>query len=126
MSKIINFQEHIEIEKQKKVEEERKHSVDALRKVMVCFSCRMKCARCGVQVNVTPCCPVSADMPFNLCETCTEEYQEYKQALENQENQEIPWHNHEWKEMWRTWIEYQQSLKKYQTSKEVQALFKKD
>ena len=127
MSIIINLQDHIELEKQKKLEEDKKRQVEAAQKMVICSSCQLRCSRCGVQVNAPRFCPFSSEIPFNLCSTCAEEYEDYKRSVGGGlKNRDIPWHNREWKEMWQSWIEYQNALKKYQHSKEVQELLKKD
>lgn len=126
MSKIINIQDHIELEKQKKLEEGQKRQVEAVRKVILCSSCRLRCSRCGVQVATPTFCPFCSDLPFNLCPTCAEEYDEYKRSLDGLKSKDIPWHNQEWEEMWQRWLEYQKALKKYQQSREIRELLKKD
>lgn len=126
MSKIINIQDHIELEKQKKLEEGQKRQVEAVRKVILCSSCRLRCSRCGVQVATPTFCPFCSDLTFNLCPTCAEEYDEYKRSLDGLKSKDIPWHNQEWEEMWQRWLEYQKALKKYQQSREIRELLKKD
>jgi len=126
VSKVINIQDHVAIEKQKKQDEERKQQVETAKKLLLCSSCRMRCARCGVQMEPPGFCPFSSHIPFNLCPACAKEYEEYKRALDGLETQDIPWHNQEWKETWQAWIEYQKALKNYQNSHEVQELLKND
>lgn len=121
MPKVIDLQGHIETEKQKKLDAEQKRMVDAARKVLVCFTCKMKCARCGSQVDV-PASGLPAELPFHLCRTCAEDYLEYASFLRGAERKDIPWHNQEWQEMWQAWIEYQKALRRFQTSSAVRAL----
>ena len=126
MSKIINIQDNIELEKQKKLEEDQKRQVETVQKTILCSSCRLRCSRCGAHVTAPTFCPFCSDLPFNLCPTCAGEYEEYKRSLDGLATKDIPWHNQEWKEMWQAWLEYQKALKKYQQSREIRELLKKD
>lgn len=122
MPKVIDLQGHIETEKQKKHDAEQKRMVDGARKVLVCFTCKMKCARCGSQVDMPAPSSVPEELPFHLCRTCAEDYLEYAGVLRGEERKDIPWHNQEWQEMWQAWIEYQEALRKFQGSSAVRAL----
>ena len=123
MSKIIKFEEHIELERQKKKEAEKRERMEQLLHFLQCSTCRMKCSRCGSQVDVSVenLCPL--DVPFHLCQVCKEDYAEYQRSLQGAENKAIVWHNQEWREMWNLWVEYQKAARRFLTSREVQDLF---
>jgi hypothetical protein len=123
MTKIINIQDHIESEKQKKLAKDQKRQIEGVQKTILCSSCPQKCSRCGAEVTIPPFC---AEFPLNLCPICVKEYEEYTRFADGLETKNISWHNQEWKEMWQAWLEYQKALKKFQQSREITDLFKND
>jgi hypothetical protein len=125
MPKVLDLSGYIETEKKKKLDAEEKRILEAARRILVCFTCKMKCTRCGSQVDMPVPASLPPEIPFHLCRTCAEDYLEYARSLRGEEPTSIPWHNQEWQEMWNTWIEYQKALKKFQTSDAVRELLGK-
>ncbi len=123
MSKIIEIKDLIEKEKKKELDLKRKRLIEGIQKFLLCSNCRMKCSRCGTQVDISISCPYPFEIPFRLCVHCAEEYREYQHSIIGIKSSNIPWHNQEWKEMWSAWIEYRKALVKFQNSKEVRDLF---
>ncbi|MFH0812056.1 MAG: hypothetical protein V2A69_04350 [Pseudomonadota bacterium] len=123
MSKVIEIKDHIELERQKKQDAEKRRLVQELLQFLQCSTCRMKCSRCGSQVDVLSDLPYPPDIPFNLCKICKEEYLEYQRSLHDLDSKDTLWHNQEWKAMWSLWIEYQKASRKFINSREVRELF---
>ncbi|HIC90945.1 MAG TPA: hypothetical protein EYP21_02565 [Syntrophaceae bacterium] len=57
-------------------------------------------------------------LPFRLCEDCEEEYKEYQARLDGKKAGPFYWRNKEWMAIWKSWIDYQESLRQYRESKE--------
>jgi hypothetical protein len=53
-----------------------------------------------------------------LCSSCGEEYEAYLKLSRGELAAGYYWHNEEWMEVWRTWLEHQKSLEHYRNSKE--------
>lgn len=122
MAEIISLNNKLQISKQKKSELVRKRKLLAVRKVFQCTHCAFKCEKCGTQINT------GSDMaatdhsgtriPYRFCESCAEEYMEYIERLKGLGDPGCYWHNPEWLDLWRKWIEYQGALDRYMKSKD--------
>lgn len=124
MSKVIEIENRIESEKRKKKIADRRRQLAPLIHFLQCSGCRMKCWRCGSQVEELPADASTLNVPFNLCKNCRDEYLEYQLSKENAADKEILWHNSEWEAMWEKWIDYQTAVQRFHRSQEVRDLFK--
>ena len=124
MSKVIEIENRLELEKRKKKEAERRRNLAPLLHFLQCVCCRMKCWRCGSQVDVAAQPEPDSRIPFSLCKSCHEEYSAYEGTQVDGETDPKLWHNQEWKLMWEKWIEYQQAIRNFQQSEEIRELFR--
>ena len=123
MSKIIDIENRIETEKRKKKIAERRRNVAPLLHFLQCACCGMKCWRCGSPAELPPPDKDALKIKFNFCRDCREEYLEYQRMQQSDEESGVPWRNREWMKMWKTWIEYQSTVRHFHQSKEVQEIF---
>ncbi|MCU0539864.1 MAG: hypothetical protein MUF46_08265 [Desulfobacterales bacterium] len=122
MADIIPLDEKLETSREKKASLRRKQKALAVRRVVQCTSCNLKCEKCGTQVEpgagcTQERCPHSR-VPYRFCEACEEEYLDYIERLQGRGDPDCYWHNEEWTDAWRKWIDYQGSIDRYVKSKE--------
>jgi hypothetical protein len=101
----------------------RKRKLLAVRKIFRCTHCVSKCEKCGVQIGVEnrPEVP-EFRIPYNFCDSCSEEYIQYIETLKGKKNEAFYWHNDTWMTVWSTWIEHQGAVDSYLKSKEFEQL----
>jgi hypothetical protein len=91
--------------------------IEVLRKILQCARCQLKCSRCGAQIEESDERHHSV-LSHPLCSGCGEEYEAYQKLSRGELAVGHYWHNQEWMEVWRTWLEHQKSLEYYRNSKE--------
>ena len=123
MPKVIDIENRIETEKRRKKIAERRQEVAPLLHFLQCTCCGMKCWRCGSPAELRPPAKDVPKIQFNFCKDCREEYLEYQRIQESEEESDVPWRNNEWVRMWKKWIEYQNTVRRFHQSKEVQEIF---
>ncbi|MCK8602648.1 hypothetical protein [Desulfoferrobacter suflitae] len=97
----------------------RQRKIEALRKIFQCTRCMLKCAKCGIQLESEKQDNIRYASPYPFCLNCQEEYEEYRERVEN--NEKTPryyWHNDAWMKVWEMWLEHQKLLDEYRKSKE--------
>ena len=57
-------------------------------------------------------------IPYRFCESCSEEYIDYIERLKGKGDSDCYWHNDDWLEIWKRWIDYQGVIDRYLKSKE--------
>ena len=77
----------IAIDKKRKIKDKerseliRMHKIMAVRKVFHCTHCASKCEKCGSQLGIDPlnrqATQQNRHIPYNFCESCSEEYRDY-------------------------------------------------
>jgi Pyruvate/2-oxoacid:ferredoxin oxidoreductase delta subunit len=113
----------IELEKRRQRQQRGKtnglneEKLDVLRKVLQCARCQLKCARCGTQIEEVED-REQSPLPYPLCSGCGEEYKVYLGLTVGEAGAGRYWHNQEWMEIWRTWLQHQKALDHYRNSKE--------
>lgn len=126
MADIISLGEKIQLTKEKSAELIKKRKISAIRKSFHCAHCVSKCEKCGTQVslksNVSENDPYHLRIPYRFCEACSDEYINYIDHLKGKGDLECYWHNAEWLDSWRRWIDYQASVDRYLKSKEFTRL----
>ncbi len=126
MADIIAIEKKMRLSKDKRAEVIRKRKILAVRKVFHCTHCASKCEKCGTQIGVNPANRKTGHFkvaaPYNLCESCAEEYSDYQECLEGRGDSEYYWHNQAWVELWKTWIDYQKTIDLYLKSNEFSKL----
>jgi hypothetical protein len=122
MADIISFDGKIEISREKQAIVRRRQKALAVRRVMQCAGCSLKCEKCGTQIEPRP--AGGADpgaapqVPYRFCEACEEEYLDYIERLQGRGDTDCYWHNEAWLGSWGKWIDYQGSVDQYLKSKE--------
>ena len=117
MAEIIELGERRRQQEHEKADALRDDKIAVLRKVLQCAHCQLKCSRCGVQIEeageIEP-----SMLPYPLCSDCEGEYEVYAKLRRGETPVGHYWHNKEWMEMWRSWLNHQQALDQYRNSKE--------
>jgi hypothetical protein len=113
----------IELEKRRQQQQSEKtnglteEKLEVLKKVLQCARCQLKCSRCGTQIE-QPEDRQHSPLPYPLCSGCVDEYKVYLELTEGASGGKSYWHNQEWIEIWRTWLQHQKALDHYRNSKE--------
>jgi hypothetical protein len=122
VTNIISLDEKLKHSKEKKASIIKKRKILAVQKIFQCTQCVFKCEKCGTQMS-----QVEHDgkgygrrlkIPYRFCESCSEEYVDYIERLNGRGDPDYYWHNENWLEVWRRWIDYQGVLDRYMKSKE--------
>lgn len=103
----------------------RKRKILAVQKVFHCTHCRLKCEKCGSQIDVegkTEGQESQLRVPYKFCTSCAEEYMDYIERLKGEGDTECYWRNEPWRESWQRWIEYKGAIDRYTRSKEFAKL----
>lgn len=120
MADIIPLDQKLKLAQKEREVSIRRRKIQAVQKVFQCTHCALKCEKCGTQIdhdaNGKPA-RTQPRIPYRFCEGCTEEYADYIERLKGRGNAECYWHNDDWMDLWRTWIDYQSSLDRYVKSK---------
>jgi Pyruvate/2-oxoacid:ferredoxin oxidoreductase delta subunit len=113
----------IELEKRRQRQQKEKtnglneEKLEVLKKVLQCARCQLKCSRCGTQIEEVED-RQHSPLPYPLCSGCGDEYKVYLELNMGESGAGRYWHNQEWMEIWRTWLQHQKALDHYRNSKE--------
>ena len=125
---VISIDEKLQIAKDKKSEIIRRRKLLAVKKVFQCTHCSFKCEKCGTQISVEKQAEEKDEqnlrIPYRFCESCSEEYTEFIERLQGRGDPESYWHNEDWADAWKKWIDYQGAIDRYTKSKEFLRLLK--
>ncbi len=126
MADIISIDKKLDLVKDKKAALIRRRKVLAVQKVFQCTHCALKCEKCGIQIEHNTESGTryrrNLRVPYNFCQTCSEDYIDYIERLKGGGDSECFWHNEAWLDAWTKWIEYQSSIDRYIKSKEFKRL----
>lgn len=117
MSKVIDIEDRLKLEQKKKRRVDKAKKMEAVRKILQCTRCLARCHKCGVQFDTTKMYK-RYQGPFRLCESCQEEYDEFRRLKAEGGESPLYWHNQAWINLWQSWLDYQQALKEYGESPE--------
>jgi Pyruvate/2-oxoacid:ferredoxin oxidoreductase delta subunit len=117
MTKVIDIEDRLRLEKKKKTMVEKGKKMEAVRKIIQCTRCLARCARCGIQFDTQEMYKRHKG-PYRFCPGCQEEYERYMRYKESGEESPFYWHNREWRALWQSWLDYQQALRAYGESPE--------
>lgn len=102
--------------------------IHAVRKVIQCTHCRVKCEKCGIHVDATEYESAGTDtqlrVPYRFCFSCSEEYIDYIDRLKGEGDPDCYWHNEAWMNSWQAWISYKSALDQHTRSKEFLRLLR--
>ena len=126
MADIIPLDEKLNLLKNKKDALDRKRKIQAVQNVFRCVRCAFKCEKCGISIDHQHEAPQSereiSKIPYNFCESCREEYEDYISYVKGKVDPSYYWYNDTWASLWRNWINYQSSLDNFLKSKEFKSL----
>jgi hypothetical protein len=114
---IIEFEKRRQQQQSEKTNGLTEEKLEVLKKVLQCARCQLKCSRCGTQIE-QPEDRQHSPLPYPLCSGCVDEYKVYLELTEGASGGKSYWHNQEWIEIWRTWLQHQKALDHYRNSKE--------
>lgn len=117
MSKVIDIEDRLKLEQKKKRRVDKAKKMEAVRKILQCTRCLARCHKCGVQFDTTKMYK-RYQGPFRFCESCQEEYDEFRRLKAEGGESPLYWHNQAWMNLWQSWLDYQQALKEYGESSE--------
>lgn len=120
MEKVLNITSRLEHKRRKEQAEEYRDRFQAVQRVLQCSACQYKCAMCNWHIDRSdPSDPPKPSSPteFTLCESCRAEFEAFRKASqEGSLESDVFWHNKEWLELWRSWLNYQRSIEKFRNS----------
>ena len=126
MAEIIPIDEKLAHLKNKKRAADKKRKIQAVQNIFRCARCAFKCEKCGAGIaqDASGRSKESETFkaPYNFCRGCLEEYVDYIDYLKGKSAPENYWHNDQWADLWKRWIEYQGALDSYLKSKEFKVL----
>jgi hypothetical protein len=125
MADIIEFGKKVQDLKSVRDADQRTRKIEAIRKLIQCQRCMMKCAKCGTQLEGESQDPAKYISPHRFCSNCQEEYEEYRDRVDKRLT--VPryyWHNDLWMEAWKSWLDHQRLLDEYRLSKEFLQLLR--
>ncbi len=119
MAEILEFGKKAQDLKSMRDTDLRQKKLEVLRKIFQCTRCVVKCAKCGSQIEAGKKESSRYATPYPFCSNCQEEYEEFQQRAKGEEQgPKYYWHNDQWLEVWRSWLEHQKCLDRYKHSKE--------
>jgi transcription elongation factor Elf1 len=114
MDKVVNIEERIEGQKQKKQLERHRGKIEAIQKLIQCTSCHMRCAMCGHHLKDA--------FAFAFCENCRDEFDDFLSISKGEKPPDVFWHNKEWIDMLSAWLNYRQAVNGFMNSPEFRLL----
>ncbi|MCP4688153.1 MAG: hypothetical protein GY859_08890 [Desulfobacterales bacterium] len=120
MADVISFNEKLKYSREKQAALIRQRKILMVRKVFQCTQCPFKCEKCGAHLEQAPQQDPGKESPkriYRFCESCQEEYNDYLERLRGGGDPDCYWHNDDWLQLWRSWIDYQGATDRYMKSK---------
>lgn len=128
MAEIISIDEKRLFSDKEKADRMRKRKLLAIRKTLQCTQCRIKCEKCGTQLDAGDLEPAGISqrlrVPYRFCIGCSEEYIDFIDRLKGTGDPDYYWHNEAWMKSWQAWIDYKSALDQHTKSKEFLRLLK--
>lgn len=124
MGNIITLDSRRHTADEKTAAQKRKRKIQAVQKVLQCTRCALKCEKCGAGIEMVgeEAKSKTQHKPYRFCESCSEDYSDYIKRLKGGEDSEHYWHNTEWMDIWKKWIEWQHAIDRYLKTKEFNRL----
>lgn len=125
MDNVLNIENRLQDRRLRRELETRSHKVEAVRKLVQCTSCRLRCAMCGCQTESRdPEASRLGDLDFLLCTSCRTDFEDFKAVYEGRQATELFWHNEQWVALWSSWIDYQRATRNFIDSEGFKQLMK--
>ncbi len=125
MDKVLSIEERLQANRRQRELKAGSHKIEAVRKLVQCTSCRMRCAMCGCQVDDDDPRPSRfGELNFQLCASCRADFDDYKAMADGREVPELFWRNEQWADLWASWLEYQRAIKDFINSDGFKELMK--
>jgi hypothetical protein len=118
---VISLDKKLKLQLAEKEALVKKRKIQAVQKVFQCTHCHFKCVKCGAQLEADAAQEANRPhqrMPYRFCSGCLEEYTDYIERLKGRGDPDCYWRNAMWMDLWRAWIDYQNSMDQYMKSKE--------
>jgi len=124
MNKVLDIKNLLEKKERKQKAEFHRGKMETLQRIVQCSSCHFKCAMCGYHLNTAdaPHTPPTRPTSFYLCRSCRAEFEEFLRLKNGKKGSDSFWHNREWMQMWSTWFDFQQAIKKFKNSAEFEQI----
>jgi hypothetical protein len=125
MDNVLNIEDRLQANRRRRELETKSHKVEAVRKLVQCTSCRLRCSMCGCQLggqNLQP--SRFGDLDFALCASCRTDFDDYKAVVEGGQAPDLFWHNEQWMALWSSWTDYQRAIKNFMNSEGFKELMR--
>jgi hypothetical protein len=128
VAEIISIDEKRQLSDKEKAARDRLRKIQAVKKVLQCIHCRVKCEKCGTYVEggqgQTGEESHPLRVPYRFCRSCAEEYIQFIERLKGAGDPVFYWHNEWWMKGWQAWIDYRGAIDQYTRSKEFLKLLR--
>jgi hypothetical protein len=125
MADIISLEKKVRLSDAKKAEMDRQRKIRFIQRMLRQPLTTAICEKCGTRINPDgSAIEHSLRVPYCLCPDCSEEYIDYIEQLKGKGNPDNYWHNGTWQKVWRAWIDYQNTIDQFLTSREFKKLLK--
>ena len=123
MDNVIDIRARIDLLRQGKRIERHWEKIRTLHKVIQCASCRLKCAMCGHLLSEHEAGQgTSVPMGYVFCDGCRAEFEDFIAVSSGEKSADVFWHNAAWMDMWSSWLDYQQAIRRFMRSPEFKLL----
>jgi hypothetical protein len=123
MADIISLENKFQEVRDKKVADDRRRKLQAVRSVLQEAKGILTCEKCH-HVLGDEALHRERDLrvPYLFCGSCAEEYIDYIERLQGRGDEACYWRNRQWFDIWKRWIEYRGAIDTYLRSKEFRRL----
>jgi hypothetical protein len=106
MTKIVDIHDQLEKKKKKEHLEKYRGRLGSIQKII---------QTSGEATERTP-------FGLSFCGDCMAEFEEFVSVTKGEKPPEVFWHNQEWTEIWRAWLDYRKAISAFVASKEYNLL----
>ncbi len=124
MDKVLDITGRIEGRKRRQQAEDHRDQIEAIRRLVQCACCEMKCAMCGQHAGgpEATCPDTPSPLGVNLCENCRAEFEAFLDLSDGHKRPPVFWRNKQWRNLWAAWLQYQEALRDFRNSTEFELL----
>jgi len=125
MDNVRSITDRLEHKRREKQIRAYREKATAVRKIVQCCSCGLRCGMCGQHMEASESCCTrhrGGGEPLHLCDTCRGDFQDYLDRQSGKGGETFFWHNDEWVGLWSAWVQLQEALRKFKDSKACKEL----
>jgi hypothetical protein len=124
MEKVLNITDRLRSKRRKEEQESFRLKFNSIQRIVQCASCHFRCAMCGQHVAPSDPHPAASPTPqeVNLCVSCRAEFEDFLDMVSGNKGNHMFWHNEEWMDLWSTWLDYREAIRKFRNSPEYKQL----